>query len=305
MKRRANEGRSTTDWIVDRTLRGALWAAHRLPYAIRVRLFGRLVSRVVAPLAGYDKRVRDNLALVCPEMPTPEVDRLCRDVADNAGRTMIEIYSGNEFVERIAKMPMTGPGLKVLEKAKAQNRPVIIVTGHFGNYDASRAALIARGFKVGALYRPMNNAFFNQHYVAAMGRIGQPIFPRGRKGYGNLLRFVRQGGMAGFLIDQYVASGADTTFFGKLAPTALSAAELALKYEAPLVPTYGVRQPDGLSFEIVVEEPIPPSDPVTMTQALNDSLEAITRKHMAQWFWIHRRWKPHRQWMRETASTGP
>lgn len=305
MKRRANEGRSRREWVVDRLLRGALWAAGRLPYETRVRLFGRLVSRVVAPLAGYDRRVRDNLALVCPDMPEDEVARLCRDVADNAGRTMIEIYSGDEFVERIARMPMTGPGLKVLEKARDEGRPAIIVTGHFGNYDASRAALIARGFRVGALYRPMNNAFFNEHYVAAMGRIGKPIFPRGRRGYGNLLRFVRDGGMAGFLVDQYVASGADVTFFGQLAPTALSAAELALKYDAPLVPTYGVRQPDGVSFEIIVEEAIPHTDAVTMTQALNDSLEAITRKHMDQWFWIHRRWKPYRQWMRETASTGP
>jgi KDO2-lipid IV(A) lauroyltransferase len=34
---------------------------------------------------------------------------------------------------------------------------------------------------------------------------------------------------------------------------------------------------------------------MTMTQALNDSLEAQTRKHMEQWFWVHRRWKPARQ----------
>jgi KDO2-lipid IV(A) lauroyltransferase len=28
-----------------------------------------------------------------------------------------------------------------------------------------------------------------------------------------------------------------------------------------------------------------------MTQALNDSLEALVRQHPEQWFWIHRRWK--------------
>jgi KDO2-lipid IV(A) lauroyltransferase len=98
-------------------------------------------------------------------------------------------------------------------------------------------------------------------------------------------------------------------FFGKPAPTALSAAELALKYDGLLVPIYGIRQPDGLSFTIRVEDPVPPSDPETMTRALNASLEALVRQHMDQWFWIHRRWKPRRQARRQRASaaatTGP
>jgi KDO2-lipid IV(A) lauroyltransferase len=85
--------------------------------------------------------------------------------------------------------------------------------------------------------------------------------------------------------------GAPLTFFGKRALTALSAAELALKYNCLLVPIYAVRQPDGLSFQLVIEAPITPDTPEAMTQALNDSLEAIARKHLDQWFWIHRRWK--------------
>lgn len=101
--------------------------------------------------------------------------------------------------------------------------------------------------------------------------------------------------MVGLLVDQFMIRGAPLTFFGKPAPTALSAAELALKYDALLVPIYGIRQPDGLNFEIRVEAPILHSDAETMTQALNDSLEALTRQHMDQWFWIHRRWKPKRQ----------
>jgi KDO2-lipid IV(A) lauroyltransferase len=85
--------------------------------------------------------------------------------------------------------------------------------------------------------------------------------------------------------------GEPLTFFGREARTALSAAELALKYDAALVPTYAIRQPDGLTFEIVVEAPIPPGTAAEMTQALNDSLERLVRGHIDQWFWIHRRWK--------------
>ncbi len=282
---------SLRHWLQDRAYRALIGGLLLLPYRLRVPLCGWVVSRVLAPLAGYRRRIRDNLALVLPDLPKAEVDRLVRDVPDNVGRTIIEIYSGPEFIARAASLPLTGAGVAALAQANAENRPVILVTAHFGNYDASRAALIARGYRVGALYMPMTNRFFNAHYVKAISRIGTPLFPRGRAGLGDMVRHLRGGGMLGLLVDQRMRHGAELSFFGHQALTALSAAELALKYDALLVPTYGIRQPDGLSFQVVVEPPIPPGTPEDMTQALNDSLEALVRQHPAQWFWIHRRWK--------------
>jgi Kdo2-lipid IVA lauroyltransferase/acyltransferase len=278
-------------WLQDRVIRALIWCLLRLPYAMRVRLCGWVMAQIIAPVAGYRARVRDNLALVLPDMPKTEVERMTRAVPNNVGRTIIEIYSGPEFTARAAATPPEGEGLAALEKAHATGRPVILVTGHFGNYDASRAALLARGFRVGALYRNMKNSFFNAHYVAAISRIGTPLFPRGRAGLADMVRHLKSGGMLGLLIDQHMGHGADLTFFGVSAQTALSAAELALKYDALLVPTYAVRLPDGLNFRIIVEAPIPHGTPEAMTQALNDSLEALVRTHPDQWFWIHRRWK--------------
>jgi KDO2-lipid IV(A) lauroyltransferase len=297
------------EFVTNLAIRAILGLAMCLPYRWRVPVGGWIVSRIVAPVAGYSKRVRDNLAYVMPELSEAEVKRLMRAVPDNAGRTLVEIYSGTSFTERFVDAPMTGVGVAALEEAHESGRPVVLVTGHFGNYDAPRAALIARGYSVGALYREMNNGYFNPHYEAAIAKIGEPIFPRGRKGLSALIKFLRGGGMAGFLVDLYMWEGADLEFFGKPAPTALSAAELALKYDAIVVPIYGIRQPNGLDFEIIVEAPIEPSDPATMTQALNDSLEALVRAHMDQWFWIHRRWKPEqaerRQSIRAAANIGP
>lgn len=272
-------------------LRGLIAGLLALPYRMRVPLCGWVLAHVISPIAGYGRRVRENLALVLPDLPAAEVARLVRKVPDNAGRTLIEIYSGPEFAARARARPITGEGLAALDAAHTAGRPVILVTAHFGNYDASRAALIARGFRVGALYMPMTDAAFNAHYVQAISRIGTPVFPRGREGLADMVRFLRSGGMLGLLVDQHMRHGAALTFFGREARTALSAAELALRYDALLVPTYGIRQPDGLSFEVVVEPPIPPGTPEAMTQALNDSLERLARQHLDQWFWIHRRWK--------------
>ncbi len=277
--------------LEDRTFRLLMGGLLRLPYRWRVPLGGWLFAHVVAPLAGYRRRIRDNLALVLPDLPRAEVRRLERAVPDNIGRSLIEFYSGPEFVARAAGLALTGDGAAALETAHHAGRPVVLVTAHFGNYEAARAALLARGYRVGGLYMEMSNKAFNSHYVAAMERIGTPVFARGRRGMAGMIRFLRQGGMLGMLVDQHMPAGARLGFFGHEALTALSAAELALKHDALLVPVYALRQPDGLSFRVIVEAPVPHGDPVTMTRALNDSLEALVRAHMDQWFWIHRRWK--------------
>jgi Kdo2-lipid IVA lauroyltransferase/acyltransferase len=280
-----------TKKLRNRLLRLLIGGLLALPYRVRVPLCGWVMAYVVAPIAGYDRRVRDNLALVFPDMPQAEVRRLMRDVPRNVGRTLIEIYSGSEFVKRATAEPLKGPGLAALDQAHAEGRPVILVTGHIGNYDASRAALIARGYRVGALYRPMRDPLFNDHYVSAISDIGTPVFPRGRQGLGAMVRFLRSGGMLGILIDQSMKNGVPIDFMGHPAMTALSAAEMALRYDALVIPTYGIRRANGLDFDVLIEAPIPHGSAEEMTKALNASLETLVRAHMDQWFWIHRRWK--------------
>ena len=88
------------------------------------------------------------------------------------------------------------------------------------------------------------------------------------------------------LFDQHVMHAPILDFMGEPARTALSAAELALRYDALLIPFYGIRQPDGLSFQTLLEAPVPHSDAQTMTQAINDSLAAQVAKRPEQWFWV-------------------
>ena len=54
---------------------------------------------------------------------------------------------------------------------------------------------------------------------------------------------------------------------------------------------WGTRQPDGLSFDVALEEPIPHGDPVAMIKEATRRLEARVRARPGQWFWVHRRWK--------------
>ncbi|SHI82429.1 KDO2-lipid IV(A) lauroyltransferase [Shimia gijangensis] len=288
---RSKSRQKALDYLVNLVLKGAIRFALALPYEKRVRGMGWLMAQVLGPVGGFRKRVRDNLAHVMPDLPANEVDRLTRAVPNNAGRTLIEIYSGEEFVQRAINAPIEGPGLARLEKARAEGRPVILVTGHMGNYDAVRANLIHRGYNMGALYRRMSNPYFNDHYVKSISKIGTPMFEQGRKGMIEMVRHIKSGGILGILTDLYVSEGETLDFFGQKARTSLITAELALKFNAALIPVYGLREPDGLSFRIVAQDEIPHSDAKTMTQAVNDGLEDLVRENLEQWFWIHRRWK--------------
>jgi Kdo2-lipid IVA lauroyltransferase/acyltransferase len=280
-----------SQYITNLFLRSLIGLALALPYATRVRLMGWLVENIVSPLAGYPKRIRANLAHVLPDLTEAEIARLCKAVPNNAGRTLIELYSGKDFVNSAVHAAITGPGYDALNQARAEGRPVILVTGHFGNYDVSRAALVAKGHNMGALYRKMSNPYFNAHYVKSISTIGTPMFEQGRKGMAQMVRHIKNGGVLGILTDLHAHGGTRLNFFDKPAITSLITAELALKYNAALIPIYAVRQENGLDFEIIVQAEIPHSDPETMTQAVNDGLEALVRENMHQWFWIHRRWK--------------
>lgn len=280
------------DRIANAAFLAVIGLARLLPYARRVALTGWLFAHVLAPVAGWRGRIRRNLALARPDLSAPEVTALTRAVPDNAGRVMAEIYSGAEFTDRIrAADPLDGPGLQALVEAHDAGRPVILACAHFGNYDAMRAALAGRGWPVGALYRPMNNPAFNSHYIPAMRAIAEPIFPRGRAGLASMLRFLKGGGWLALGFDQYDRHGAELRLFDLPTLTVLTPAELAIRYDALLVPVHAIRQPDGLGFRVRVGTPVAHGDARGMMQQLNDDLEALVRDHMGQWLWVHRRWK--------------
>lgn len=277
-------------WTTNIGILGFLGLMKMLPYDLRLHLCGLTITHVVAPLTGARKRIRNNLALIMPELSASEVKSIVLGVPYHMGRSVMELYSGREFSDRISEIALDGPGLSALDQACNEGRGVMLITGHIGNYDAVRAALIERGFPVGSLYKPMKNSFFNEHYVKAMNDIGSPMFERGRHGLAEMLRFLRSGGMVGVVLDQSISSAPLLNFMGKPARTALSAAEMALKQNALVVPCYGIRKPDG-SFDIIVEDPVAHDAPEAMTQTLNDSLENQVRAHPEQWMWTHNRWK--------------
>lgn len=278
-------------YITGLFLKGVIGAMRLLPYERRIATMGAIV-RGLAPLVGFSERVRRNLKLTCPDLSDAEVKRICRAVPDNAGRAIMEHFSPEGFTARQSTAKISGPGVAAFDAAVAEGRPVMMITAHFGHYLAARIALQARsGQPIGCLYRRMANPYFNDAYVEAFYKTGAPMFEQGRRGMVEMVRSLKKSGIIAIVSDLHAHGGEELTFFGKPAVTSVLNAELAIKYKADLIPCYAIRQPNGIDFEIVLHDPVPHTDPKTMTQFTNDDLEAVVRQHMGQWFWIYRRWK--------------
>ncbi|WP_242494070.1 lysophospholipid acyltransferase family protein [Salipiger sp. IMCC34102] len=273
------------------TLRGVLWGLRRLPYGTRLALMGRVMARVVGPLSGYRARAEANLALIRPELTATERRERARQVCDNFGRTLIENYSHVEFGARLSGTTPEGPGVAALEEAVSQGRPVIFVTGHFGNFEAPRHVLTQRGLTIGGLYRPMANPQIDAHYRETMTSWGGPVFAQGSRGTMGFARHLKSGGLGTLLFDVMVHEGVPIPFLGRDAMTSLSAAEMAVRFDAAMIPYFGIRQADGVSFRVEVDAPIPHGPPDEMMRAATARLEARIERHPEQWFWVHRRWK--------------
>lgn len=286
-KRERSDTAQLLAWIPQAAL---LALARALPYRARLAFAGWLLRVAVAVVPDLRLRARANLARVFPDKPLAERRRIARDMADHLGRTAIETMTGDAFRTRADWSEPRGAGWPVFERARAEGRGVLLVSGHFGQWEACRGALKARGIECGALYRPLKNRRLERRYRQSLEDFGKPIVNRDRPGLRELVRHLRVGGVIAVLMDQYVNRGLPLDFLGHPAPSGTMIAELARKLDVPMIPVYCTRAPDRLHVAIEFEAPIPPGDPAAMTQAANHSLAARVRANPEQYLWLHRRW---------------
>ena len=236
--------------------------------------------------ARFDREARR----VFPDMTRRDRAKLGQDMGRHMWRTLFEIYHDAEFQTQHHKFRIAGSGLDALKDAQAAGKGAIIVSGHFGQWEAIRAAIKMHGLESGAVYRPQKNRHYERRIRAGIEAGGMPILATGRVGTRALVRHLRTGGIISILLDEKYAEGVPLPFLGHDALTSLSAAQLALKYDLPMIPAYGVRVEDGNAFRVDFEAPIPHTDSITMTRAFNDSLSARIMANPDQWYWMLRRW---------------
>lgn len=274
-------------WLPQAALLGV---ARRLPAHARLAFASAFTRLMVAVVPDMRRRVDANLRLIFPGMAGPERRAIRSAMADSFGRTMIEVMTRRDFQARGDWTGPAGPGWEALRAARAEGRGALLVSGHFGQWEAVRAALQANGIESGAMIRPVKNPWLNRDYLACVEAGGRPVVGRDGAGMRALVRHLRRGGVMAILLDQHTKGGAMIDFLGHPAPTGTAIAELALRYGLPMIPVYGTRRPDGVHVAVDFEAPIPHTTAEAMTQAAAASLAARVRATPGQYFWLHRRW---------------
>jgi KDO2-lipid IV(A) lauroyltransferase len=176
--------------------------------------------------------------------------------------------------------------------------PLILLSGHFGNWEMAGYTFGAMGFPPSSVARVLDNPHLDRFLRRFRERTGQRLIAK-KGGYEDMLDVLRNGGVLSFLADQDAGErGLFVEFFGRPASTHKAIALLAIEYRAPIVVGYARRLGDQFRYEVGCAELIEPSDwesqpdPVRyITQRYTAALERIIRESPEQYLWLHRRWK--------------
>jgi KDO2-lipid IV(A) lauroyltransferase len=191
---------------------------------------------------------------------------------------------------------------KPLVKALCSGRRVIVLAGHFGNWEVSLATFGQFGFPMGVVARHLDNPYLHRWFVRTREATGHRLYLK-QGGFDGMIDAIGAGGNLILLADQDAGGrGVFVDFFGRPASTFKSIALMAIEYDALIAVGYGLRLADDDSarwarFEIGCETIIDPreikaKDEVReITRLYTAALEQAIRRAPEQYFWVHRRWK--------------
>lgn len=191
-------------------------------------------------------------------------------------------------------------------RAHTQGKGILLLTGHFGNWEVATVAGIGQFPQYRDLFhfvrRPLRPQWLNDLVTRRFQKSGLGTLAK-RGSLDTLLELLAGGAIIGFILDQHASrrDGVEVDFLGHPAGTFKSLAVVALNTGAPVVPAACWREPDG-QHVLRFEEPIPliECDDVgeairRNTRAYNEALERMLLRHPEQWIWMHKRWKRPRK----------
>ncbi len=269
-----------------------------LPLGVALELGGIIGGLAFLVLSKYRNIAIENLtAAFSGEKTRTEIRRIARRVFENLAKNAVELVSlpkiGKANIDSFARIVNSD----ILKAAYAKGRGIVLITGHFGNWELLAATLRLKGYPGAALGRRIYferydrylNSLRQAHDVRVIYRDESPK---------KILRVLRDNGILGVLADQDVESvdGVFVNFFGRPAYTPAGPVVLAKASGAVLIPAFDIRE--GPRHRLIIEEPIElidtadkEKDLLVNTQRWSDVIESYIKRYPDHWVWMHRRWK--------------
>lgn len=276
------------------------WGLFRwLPMAWAIRLGAGIGLLGYALVRRYRRVAIANLQRAFPEWSPAQVRATAKRVFRNFGVALAEFLKAPSMTQAELEARMQIVGREHLDEAFRQGKGVLLITGHFGNWELMARYLCMLGYPIAVIARDTDDPATTELVTMVRERSGYQVIPRGQAAR-PVLKRLRQNEAIGILPDQN-AGDVFVEFFGQKAGSVAGPAVFHLRTGAPLVPLFCVRLPgDYHRIEILPPLQFEPSadlkaDTQRIMQALHDMLEAYIRRYPDQWLWLHDRWKSARK----------
>jgi Kdo2-lipid IVA lauroyltransferase/acyltransferase len=187
---------------------------------------------------------------------------------------------------------------RTLDLMLRNDRGMVMLSGHYGNWEVLGYAMAMMGFETTSVARPLDNPYIYDFVIGVRERQGQRIIAK--KGMTELVQQALDNReMVGFTADQDAGKkGIFVDFFNRKASAYKSIGLLAMQYDLPVVVGYCRRVEGQYKFTIGTQDVIEPHewrdhpDPLRLiTQRYTNAVENMIRTDPAQYLWFHRRWK--------------
>lgn len=197
--------------------------------------------------------------------------------------------------EAAARCPFVNA--QVLEEAIARGRGVILISAHYGGWEAGGLALMALVKNVRTITRPLDNEFLERDLARIRSRTGAEVLDRKRAARA-IMKALSESAVVVLLPDQAVLprEGVLAPFLGRPAWTTTMPAKLSARHGSTIVFAFCIPHETGHRLEF--ENPIrvdqlseAESDPVALTKRINDVISHRIAMRPELWLWMHDRWK--------------
>src|SRR3972149_5480475 len=183
-----------------------------------------------------------------------------------------------------------------------EKRPLLIVTGHLGNFEVGGFAMGVLGFPTYTVARTLDNPYLDRFVNDFRSRTGQHIIPK-NGGADQIEKVLSNNGTMTFVADQYAGpKGCWVDFFGRPASTYKAIALLAMQYNAIIAVSAVIRVDKPMQFQIhnyAMADPQKTKGDLgaihELTPWYTTCLEELIRLYPDQYWWLHRRWKDTRE----------
>lgn len=285
------------DWLACELVRLISGLACLLPAPVAVWLGERLgvVGSWLQP-----KRTRVGLANLRAAFPgrwtASESRRVIRACYRQLGAGFAELLRLPVIDQAYIERHVTLEGREHVEAAIASGRPVIFLTGHFGNWELCSIYAALIGYPITALARAQDK--FPRLYrllVSYRESKGCRIVHKGGA-MKRLIASLEGGQLVGIVGDQASRQGIPLPFFGRQALFATGPFQLAVSKRAVILPVF-IHRTHGTRHRLVIEPPISlPSGETSRAVASGVAQFAeVLARHIhqdpSQWLWMHKRWK--------------